>query len=192
MTESLMYDESMAWKRFLKRHWGAALVAGTALALALVGSILVLLWYAGEAQAGGLVPEGLGAWSMGNLVDFLLRLVFWEIIFIAVPVAIAAIVAWAWWKRLPAEERAEYEGAKMFGKGSKRSDAGNGLSFLLFLVFILKVYLDGNWDLPFADWTFDYLVNSVVWAFVAVLIVFGIPALIGGLWWLRRQMRHVP
>ena len=182
-------DDSMAWKRFLKRHWGAALVAGAAAVLALIGSVLVFLWYAGEAQASGLVPAGLGAWSLGTLVDFLLRLAFWEIIFIVVPAAVAAIIAWAWWKRLPAEERREYErGGK---KKDRRSDAGNGFSFLLFLVFLLKVYLDGNWDLPLASWTFDYLIDSFVWVFVSVLIVFGIPALIGGLWWLHRQTRYV-
>jgi hypothetical protein len=190
MTESVSVEDPMAWKMFLKRHWGAVALAGIAVAGVAVWSILVFLWYAGEAQASGLVPAGLGAWSIGTVVDFLLRLVFWEAVLVGIPVIVLGVIGWAWGKRLPAAERAEYERGEK--KKDHRSDAGNGFSFLLFLVFLLKVYLDGNWGLPLAGWTFDYLIDSVVWVLVSVLIVFGIPALIAGLWWLRRQTRQVP
>jgi hypothetical protein len=191
MTENMSVNDSVAWKKFLKRRWGAAALAGVGAAVAIIGAVLVFLWYAGEAQASGLVPSSLAAWSIGSLVDFLLHLAVWEIFLIAIPAAVAAIVAWAWWKRLPFEERMEYERGGNKRK-NRRSDAGNGFSFLFFLVFLLKVYLDGNWNLPFSSWTFDYLVDSMVWVFVSVLIVFGIPALIAGLWWLRRQVNRVP
>jgi hypothetical protein len=58
--------------------------------------------------------------------------------------------------------------------------------------FCIIVYVDGNWNMAFQDWTFDYLVYTYLWAFVIVLAIFGIPILLGVIWWLRREMRKGP
>ncbi len=73
--------------------------------LVVVGAILVILWVIGQAQATNLVPATLGLWTMGYLVTFLLNLIFWEVLLIGVPVIVAGIAIWQWWKRLPQEER---------------------------------------------------------------------------------------
>jgi di/tricarboxylate transporter len=127
---------------------------------------------------------------MGYFITFLLHLIFWEFIFIGIPVIIAiAAVYLLWWKKLPDTERKEYREGHLFGKRSRRSDAGGGISFLVFIVFMIKVYLDGNWGLHFAEWSFDYLVYSYLWAFIWVAIIFGIPILIGATWWIRHEMK---
>jgi len=54
--------------------------------------------------------------------------------------------------------------------------------------FIVKVYLDGNWDVPFATWEFDYLVYSYLWVLFWIVIIFGIPIAIGATWWLRHEI----
>jgi len=121
--------------------------------------------------------------------DFRLHLIFWEFIFIGIPVIIAAVAVWQlWWKKLPDKERKEYRRGHLFGKRSRRSDGGGGISLLVNIGFIIKVYIDGNWDVPFARWTFDYLVYSYLWVIIVILIIFGIPIAIGGTWWLRREM----
>ncbi len=51
------------------------------------------------------------------------------------------------------------------------------------------MYLDGNWNVPFATWSFDYLVYSLVTALVWVLAIFAVPAVIGLAWWLSRRPR---
>jgi hypothetical protein len=56
-------------------------------------------------------------------------------------------------------------------------------------VFIIKIYLDNNWDKPFASWRFDYLVESYLWAIIIVLIIIGIPMAIGVTWWIRHLMK---
>jgi len=161
--------------------------------LAIAGAILVFLWFVGDAQVTSLVPATVGLWTIGYLVTFLLHLIFWEVLFIGIPVIITvAAIYFLWWKKIPDEERKEYRRRHLFGKSSRRTDGGGAISLLVNIVFIIKVYLDGNWNVPFATWTFDYLVYSYLWALLWMLIIFGIPLLLGGTWWIRREMKKKP
>ena len=180
------------WKIFLRRHWKMLVLFLVGAILASIGAILVYLWFVGDAQLTGLVPATLGLWTMGHFITFLLYLILWEFLFIGIPVILAAVAGWLWWKKLPDDEKKEYKRGHLFGKHSRRTDASGGISFLVFIVFIIKVYLDGNWNVPFATWTFDYLVYSCLWALIWVLIIFGIPMLIGGTWWIHHEMKKKP
>ncbi len=123
---------------------------------------------------------------MNNLVTFILYAIFWELLLIGIPVAIGALVAWQWWRRLPYEERSSYH---FFGKGPRRSGGSGGVSLLFFIAFCIKVYIDGNWNVPIASWTLDYVVNSLVLILVWIAIILGIPAVIGLTWWIRREIK---
>jgi hypothetical protein len=130
---------------------------------------------------------------MGHFITFLLYLILWEVLYIGVPVLLAiAAIYFLWWKKLPDTERKEYRRGHLFGKRSRRTEGGEGISFLIFIFFIIKIYLDGNWDVPFAEWSFDYLVYSCLWAFLWVLIIFGIPIAIGATWWIHHEMKKEP
>ena len=186
-----MADElDKIWKKFLSKHWQMLILWIIAGILVVTGAIYVFLWHVGNAQATGLVPETLDLWAMNHLVIFILYLIVWEFLYVGIPtlVAIAAIY-FRWWKRLPDKERKEYKDKKLFGKRSKKSDAGGGITFLINLAFIIIVYLDGNWIVPFATWTFDYLVYTYLWAIIWLAIIFGIPMLLGGTAWLVHNMR---
>jgi H+/gluconate symporter-like permease len=128
---------------------------------------------------------------MGYLITFILNLIVWEAIYIGIPVIVAVVLFWQlWWKRIPDEECREYKKKHLFfGKHSKRSDGGGIITFLINIGFIIKVYLDGNWDKPFSIWKFDYLVYSYLWILLILLIIIGIPIAIGGIWWLRHEMK---
>ena len=181
-------DEDKVWKKFMQRHWQMFAVMVLAAILAAIAMIYVFIWFVGDAQATGLVPRTLDLWSMGFFVTFLFRSLLWEVIFIGIPVfiAIAAIYS-LWWKKLPDAEREEYREGKLF-KRSKGTDGGGFFSFLIFVVFCILIYLDGNWGSPFATWTLDYLVFTCLWALFWVAIIFGIPILIGGSLYLRYIM----
>jgi len=191
MTETVSETGEKIWKKFLRNHWKLLVILIVAASVAVVGAILVLLWFVGDAQATGLVPTTLGLWAMGSLVSFMLWLILWEFLFIGIPVIIAvAAFYFLWWKKLPSEEKEEYRrGHLFFGKPSRRSDGGNAISFIVFIGLIIKVYIDGKWNTPFATWTFDYLVYSILWIFIAIVIIVGIPLALGGTWWLRREMK---
>ncbi len=174
------------WKKFLRKHWSVVAAFVTAAILAIAGAIYVFLWFVGEAQSTGLVPATLGLWTMGNLVTFILHALFWLFLFIGIPVIIVAVAGWQWWTRLPDEEKKEY---RFFGKRSRTADGGSGVSLLFFIAFAIKVFIDGNWDVPIATWSLNYVVDSMILILILGLIIFGIPAGIIGLIWLSREMK---
>jgi hypothetical protein len=178
--------ENDSWKKFLKHHWNMLIFWIIAAIITAIGAVLVYSWFVGDAQSTNMVPSILGQWSMGDIVTFILHLVFWELLIIGIPIAIAAIIGWLWWKKIPDNERNEYQ---FFGKGTRSERGGGGISFLFFVVFCLKVYIDGNWNIAIASWTLDYVVDSTITILFWGAIVFGIPAIIIGLIWLSHKKK---
>jgi hypothetical protein len=182
--------ESGYWKKFLRKHMSMVALFIVAVVLAAVGAVLVFLWFIGNAQSTRLVPTTLGLWSMRHLVTFILHAIFWELLLIGIPVAIAAVAGWLWWRRLPIEEKMEYH---FFGKGPRKaSGGGGGASLLFFIAFCIKVYIDGNWNVAIGSWTLDYVVYSILSILIWIIIIFGIPAAIIAIWWISREMTRKP
>jgi hypothetical protein len=173
------------WRNFMRRHWGAVAIFVVAAALAFAGAVYVFLWFVGNAQSSGLVPGTLGLWTMGNLVLFILYSVFWELLLIGIPAAIGAVIGWLWWKRLPEEERRGYH----LGRRSRSARGGGGVSFLFFVAFCIKVFIDGKWNVPIATFTLNYVVGSMITILEWGLIVFSIPIAIGLVWWISREKK---
>jgi hypothetical protein len=180
---------SEAWKKFLRKHWNALALFVVAVVLAAVGAVYVFLWFVGNAQSTGLVPTILGLWTMGNLVTFILYAIFWELLLIGVPAIIGVVVGWLWWRKLPREEKMEYH---FFGRGSRATSGGGGVSIGLFVLFCIKVYIDGNWNVAIGTWTLDYVVYSVLWILIWILVIFGIPGAIAAVWWIRHEIKKKP
>lgn len=192
ITESDSKKDGKIWIVFLKNHWKISILFIIGIILAVIGAILTFLWFVGDAQSTGLVPIMLDSWTLGHFVSFVLYLLFWELLFIGIPVVITVgAIFFFWWKKLPEHEREEYKRNNLFGSKSKKSDKSGGISFLIFIAFIIKVFLDGNWNVPIASWTFDYLVYSFVWAFIWIVIIIGIPVGIGVLIWLYYKINKV-
>lgn len=186
--EAVEKSSDFEWKPFMKKHWRIAAVFLTAIILAVAGAVYVFLWFVGDAQSIGLVPSILGQWSMANIVTFILHLIFWELLFIGIPAIIGAVAGWQWWKRLPEDEKRGYH----FGKRSRSTGGEGGVSFLFFVAFCIKVYVDGNWNVAIASWTLDYVVGSMITILVWTAIIFGIPAAIIGLLWLNHEIKKKP
>ena len=191
MLEDERINDEKIWVTFLRRHWKISFLFVIGAILAVIGAIFVFLWVVNEGQIIDLVPPTLDMWTMGHFISFLLHLLFWEAIFIGIPVAIAVVlIIFLWWKRLPDEERQEYKQQHLFDTESKKSDKSGGISFLIFIAFIIKIYLDGKWNVPIATWTFDYLMYSFLWAFIWIVIIIGIPLSVGLIWWIHHQIKR--
>ncbi len=189
MAETGSENGSKGWKRFLRKHWNIVAMFVVACILASIGAVYVFLWFVGTAQSTGLVPGILGLWTMGNIVSFILHLIFWELLFIGIPAIIGALIGWQWWKRIPDEEKKEYH---FFGKRSRAESGGSGISALFFVAFCIKVFIDGNWNVPISSWTLDYVVGSVISILIWTVIIFGIPIAIGIILWIRHEMKKEP
>ena len=189
MTQEVEVEKASEGKKFMRKHWNVVAVFIVAAILAVIGAVYVFVWFTGNAQSTGLVPSTLGPWTMSNVVSFILHAIFWELLLIGIPVAIGAILAWQWWKRLPAEEKKEYH---FFGKGSRSSRAGGAISPLLFIAFAIKVYIDGNWNAAISTYTLDYVVGSMVTILVWIAAIAAIPAIIGVIWWIRHETNKKP
>lgn len=174
-----------AWKRFVRGHWKATLLAIGGIAAAGVAALLVFLWVVANAQATGLVPSGLGEWTVGHVLTFILNAILWELALVAswvIPIAVAAY--FLWYRKLPDEEQREYEG----GPRRRRSAGENGgISFFIGVVWFVIVWIDGRWNLAFQDWTFTDWVYSWIAATLVVLVIVGIPAMVYLIWSLTRD-----
>ena len=178
--------DSENWKKFLKNHLSMLIFWITAAIVAAIGAVFVYQWFAAEVQSTNMVPSILGQWSLAHMITFILHLVFWELLIIGIPIVIVAILGWLWWKQIPTEERNEY---KFFGTGTKSERGGGGCSFLFFVTFCIKVYIDGNWDMPIGTWTLEYVIDSVITLLFWGAIIIGIPAIIIGLLYLVYQAK---
>jgi hypothetical protein len=174
------------WKSFVRKHWSILAVFAAAAILAFVGAVYVFWWFAGNAQSTGLVPKILRFWTMADLVSFILNAIFWELVLIGIPVIVAGFLAWRlWWRRLPVEERK----SRLFRKRSRTSRGGGGGGLLFFIAFCVKVYLDGNWNMPIASFTLDYVVSSAILIIEWGLVVIGIPVAVALILWMRYEMK---
>jgi len=186
----MVENNDKIWIKFLRKHWQMFVLFIVAAIVAIIGAIYVFLWFVGEAISTGLAPEYLSSWAMGHIIPFLLHLIFWEFIYIGIPVILTvAAIYFLWWKKLPDKERKEYGDDHLFGKRSRRTDCSGGISFLIFIAFAIKIYLDGNWGVAISTWKFEYLVSSYITVFIWIAIIFGIPILIGGTGWIIHQMK---
>jgi len=185
-----MADEiDKIWIKFIKKHWQMFATWIVLAILAFITAIYVFLWFIGEAQATSLVPTLLGGWAMGHFITFMIHLIFWELLFVGIPVLVAIVLIYTqWWSKLPEKERKEYKKKKLFGKSSKARDGGGAFSFFIFIVFCIKIWLDGNWGVPIATWEVDYVVSSCLWALIVIAVIVGIPLLIGASWWIHHEM----
>jgi len=185
LTKDAAMESGSGWRPFFTRHWGAVIVFVVAAALAVAWAVYVFWWFAGNAQSTGLVPSTLGSWTMGNLVNFIVYSVLWELLLVGIPVVVAAIAAWMWWRRLSHEERMEYH----WGKRSRSAGGSGGVGFLFFVAFAIKVYVDGNWNIPISAYSLNYVVSSMITILEWVTVIFGIPIAVGVTWWIRHELR---
>jgi hypothetical protein len=181
LTEEHITGEAY-WNAFIRRHLGVFGLFVAACIAAIIDAVYVFIWFTGNALTSGLAPSTLAQWTLGNVVTFIFNLAFWEIVFVGIPLLVGVGIAWWWWSRLPMDEKAGY---RIFD-GRRSRASGDGASFLFFIAFCLKAYLDGNWNTAISSWTFSYVVGSSITIFVWAMGIIGVVALIGFIWWITR------
>jgi hypothetical protein len=165
------------WERKIKQHWKAFIVFVIGCIAALAGGILVLFWYIETTPIGDMGAATIGEWSLAWIWEFVIFLVLWEILIIGIPAAIALGIGWyVFWKRLSAEEKAEWKGREK--KKHRGSSAGGGFGLVMFIAFSILMYLRGEFSTPLGNFPYSYLVYTLFTALGWLLLIVGIPAVI--------------
>ena len=185
MTMGASLEAGSDWRPFFRRHWRFATIFVVVAALVVVWAVYVFWWFVGNAQSTGLVPSVLGSWTMGNLVNFVIYSVLWELLLGGIPAVVVAVAAWMWWRRLSIEEKMGYH----WGKSSRSARGSGGVGFLFFVAFAIKVYVDGNWNTPISSFTLNYVVGSMITILEWIAVIFGIPIAIGVTLWVRHELK---
>ncbi len=181
------------WKQFLKKHRTIALVAIAGIIGAFISAVYVFLWRATGTEAVTRYPPTLDLWTVGFVITLVIDLILWEILLIGIPVIAGIIILYMlWWKKLPADEQQAINisprGKNPQKKGKRRSGSG-AFNFLVTITWLIIIFVNGMWDTAFKLWSFTYLINSLISAFLWDLLILGIPAAIALTWWLRREFK---
>ena len=175
------YMTEQEGRTFLKKHWKTMIVFGGIAIAAIVAALYVLTWFVAIAQSTGFVPATLGAWSVGTVINFIIHLIFWEVLLVlSWVIVLVAIVFYRWWKTLDESEKQSKP------KGGKR-EGGDAFGFFIGIMWLIVVWLDGRWSLPFNSWAFNDWVYSFLAALGWTLIIFGIPMVLYFIYWIRQD-----
>lgn len=173
------------WKEFVRRHWKIALAIVGGMAAATIAALFVFLWVVADSQTVGRVPSGLGDWTVGHVITFILYVILYELLLVASWVCAIGLAGYfQWYRKLPEAERSALEGGP---RRARSAGASGGFSVFVALVWLVLVWTDGRWNLAFKDWTFNELVYSWIAAGLVVLLIVGIPGIIYLAWSFRRN-----
>ena len=169
-------------KKFLLKNWKMTIVMAASFIVAAIVALFVFLWVMNEAIALGPYPVGLGDWTVGLIVMFVLNLIYWELLLVATWV-IPLVGAFYWWFNKQPD-------ADIWKPGRGRRESGDAFGFLIGIAWLIMLWIDGRWNQTLQTWTFTEWIYSWLTALGWVLMLFGIPAvIIFVLWFVNREMK---
>lgn len=171
-------DEAF-FKKVVKSHWKALILFAVGIVGAIIGFFFVLYWIFLSNWVGGFGTWDIGQFSLGNILGLFFLVLFLELLIVAIPfLAYEGILFYLWWTRLPEEEKTEMKQRRKKGKKAKKVGGGGGFGILIFIVFMLLVFTEGNWETPINALPYLYWINNWFYALFWILIVLGIPGVI--------------
>jgi len=201
MSSEEISDEAF-WKIMLKKHWLKMIPFILVVIGVFIGGILVFLRY---INLEGYASWTFNDWSFGRVWVFLFWFFLWELLIVGLPtLGIFGIIGFLMWRILPEEDRTEIKrrgkseeewkkhkerGWKEKAAKGKKTGGGGGLTFIIWLIFLIKVFVDGNWDTTFDNLDLTYFVDTFLFALFWVAIIGGPIAIIGGLVAFRKYLK---
>lgn len=188
-------SEETFWGRMIKKHWYVVIIYGIAIVGLVLGGFLVLWKYIESWSALGPTTT-FNEFSLGTAVLWIIFLILWELLYVWLPVIGYCIIVTLvlWYKILPEEdkqaiksrEKKEKKKIKKYGGGS------GGAGILFFLVFMLVVYIDGNFWVDSGSLSYSYYIYAYLMGFMWIFIVLGIPFLIIIIVYLSKKWKQIP
>ena len=157
-------------KKFLLKHWKMTIVMAASIIGAAIIALYVFLWVVSEAILLGPYPVGLGDWTIGLIVMFVLNLIYWELLLVATWV-IPLVGGLYWWvSKLP--------DAEIWKPKRGRRESGDAFGFFIAMGWLIMIWIDGRWNQTLQTWTFTEWIYSWLTALGWLLLIAGIPAII--------------
>ncbi|UCC19726.1 MAG: hypothetical protein JSV62_00165 [Promethearchaeota archaeon] len=180
MEKSNELSDEQFWKKKIKEHWKAFVVAIAAGVCAIIGGILVLIWFISTSPIGNFGFATIAEWNLDWVVGFFILIFLWELLFVGVPLCLFfGVGGYICWKRLPEEEKDEFRAREKKGKQrAKTAGGGGGFGFFMFIAYCIYIAVQGNYYTPFGNLPYTYWLASYFLTFMWILIVLGIPAVI--------------
>ncbi|MHA1542349.1 MAG: hypothetical protein ACTSQH_05190 [Candidatus Hodarchaeales archaeon] len=186
-------SSKLFWKNLVIRYWVYVLIFGLIMIGAIIGFILTLDWYLNTTSIGGQGTWTFDQFSMGTMVEFVVFLFLYLLVIVGIPTTVAAgiTVAILYFvvfdpelkEGIKLQLKRDEERNRRFGRSS---EGGGVFGFLMFIGVCIKVTFDGNWMTEFGSLSYKYFVDAWITVFIWGLIIVGIPAVIIGIWYVRR------
>ena len=144
--------------------------------IAFIGTILVLRWYMGTSEIGGQGAWSIDQFSVGSIVKWVISLILYEIGFLGIPTAIilGGLALWRWIS-LPKEEKDQFGS----GKPTKGATGSGCFSTLTLIIFLLIIFLQGEWNTLLGALPYSYFV--ITW--IAACLIIAAPFVLVALAW---------
>lgn len=174
------------WRDAIKKHWKIMILAIIAIVSLCVVAVWVFIWHIETSFIGDFGKATFNEWSLDWVVRFMIVLILWELLFVGIPAGlIFGLGGYIWWKGLPQDEKSMFK--KQETKSNKRKGAG-GFGIVIFIFYCIYIALDGNYTAPFGSQHYSYWVYSYILTVLWILLIAGIPAVIVGLYYLKKWL----
>lgn len=209
--ESFEISDEAFWKLMLKKHFWKLVPFIAVIIAAFISGVYVfvtLIELPTEYPEGPYALWYFNDWSIGRVIWFVIIFLVRELLFVGLPtLGVFAIIGAIIWFTLPDADRAEIKarGKRREAKKKKKEEkewwdkkgkpvaqggGGGGFVFLVWVAFLIIVAVNGNWDVQFGNLNLFYFVETFIWAIIWVGIIFGIPAAILLIWWIRKKLNQ--
>ena len=182
-------------KLMLKKHWKVGIVFILGIIGAIIGIILTLFLVIETSAIGDQGTWSIGEFSIGNIILWFLTVALWEFLIVILPTIAYMAITWGIWWSLLLDESEKQEFRERERREEKIKDKGSAASgvfgFFVFIAFLIIITIEGNLWTPIGTIPYVYWIQKILWSAFWIIIVLGIPALIAGIYYLRKKWREV-
>lgn len=183
MTEEKIEEVIMDLKKLSRIYWKVGLIIIIGLVCAGIAALVVFFWQL-ILTLNLTVPNLLGDWSLRMVIEYALRILFWESLIVVLPtLGIGSIFLLIWWQRLPEEDQKDFLSLdpEIWKRWIQRGIAGvlaAGVVVCIGLIFIGNVVITRHFDIAIGSWTIEYVLTISILTGMLSSVLFGLPALV--------------
>ena len=173
----------------LKKYWYILLIVLIGAVGAFIGGITVELLFIESSNIGGYGAWTFNDFSVGTSLAFIIMSIVWLLLLVVLPLCgyFALVGGIFWWKiisvdnkayikeKIRHEDKREEKKAHRKKRAKKQGSSG-GFTFFTFIIFLIVIFVQGNWLEPFGNLSYSYFILT----YIEILIwIFGIGGIVG-------------